>query len=56
MLRTTTPLNSLLAALTMVLLAGSILVTNFLRGNTGRGAHAFRLNKKKQAFQEHHLS
>ena len=26
---------------------GSILVTNFLRGNAGRGAHAFRLSKKK---------
>ena len=26
---------------------GSILVTNFLRGNSGRGAHAFRLSKQK---------
>ncbi|MDG2131586.1 MAG: PQQ-binding-like beta-propeller repeat protein [Fuerstiella sp.] len=27
---------------------GSVLVTNFLRGNSGRGAHAFRLSKEKQ--------
>jgi hypothetical protein len=27
---------------------GSILVTNFLRGNSGRGAHAFRLSKEKE--------
>jgi outer membrane protein assembly factor BamB len=27
---------------------GSILVTNFLRGNSGRGAHAFTLSKDKQ--------
>ena len=27
---------------------GSILVTNFLRGNSGRGAHAFRLSQEKQ--------
>ena len=27
---------------------GSILVTNFLRGNSGRGAHAFRLSKDKK--------
>ena len=27
---------------------GSILVTNFLRGNSGRGAHAFILSKEKE--------
>ena len=27
---------------------GSILVTNFLRGNSGRGAHAFRLSPQKK--------
>ena len=27
---------------------GCILVTNFLRGNSGRGAHAFRLSKEKK--------
>ena len=27
---------------------GCVLVTNFLRGNSGRGAHAFRLTKDKQ--------
>ncbi len=30
------------------LLDGSILVTNFLRGNSGRGAHAFRLSKERR--------
>ena len=35
---------------------GSILVTNFLRGNSGRGAHAFILSKEKQviwSFTDH---
>lgn len=35
---------------------GSILVTNFLRGNAGRGAHAFRLSKEKHitwTFSDH---
>ena len=27
---------------------GSILVTNFLRGNSGRGAHAFILSRDKE--------
>ena len=27
---------------------GCVLVTNFLRGNSGRGAHAFTLSKDKQ--------
>jgi hypothetical protein len=27
---------------------GSILVTNFLRGNSGRGAHAFRLSRQRK--------
>ena len=27
---------------------GSILITNFLRGKSGRGAHAFILSKKKE--------
>ncbi|MBT4692531.1 MAG: twin-arginine translocation signal domain-containing protein [Planctomycetaceae bacterium] len=35
---------------------GSILVTNFLRGNSGRGAHAFRLSTEKEitwTFSDH---
>lgn len=35
---------------------GSVLVTNFLRGNSGRGAHAFRLSKEKKitwTFSDH---
>lgn len=35
---------------------GSILVTNFLRGNSGRGAHAFRLSKERNiswTFNDH---
>ena len=35
---------------------GSILVTNFLRGNSGRGAHAFCLSKEKRitwTFSDH---
>ncbi|MFP6765229.1 MAG: hypothetical protein VB858_16495 [Planctomycetaceae bacterium] len=30
------------------LTGGSILVTNFLRGNSGRGAHAFRLSRDRE--------
>ena len=35
---------------------GSILVTNFLRGNTGKGAHAFILSKNRKvtwSFKDH---
>ena len=35
---------------------GSILVTNFLRGNSGRGVHAFRLSKERKiiwTFSDH---
>ena len=35
---------------------GSVLVTNFLRGNSGRGAHAFRLSPQKKitwTFNDH---
>ena len=39
-----------------LLLDGSTLVTNFLRGNSGRGAHAFCLSKEKEitwTFSDH---
>ncbi|MDE0818325.1 MAG: hypothetical protein OSA92_11725, partial [Pirellulaceae bacterium] len=35
---------------------GSVLVTNFLRSNSGRGAHAFRLSTEKEitwTFSDH---